>query len=175
MFDLPGASPIFSRDCAEYYIEISAISGQLLLMVNHFASKGSDPTGEKRRVHQASRVREIVTERLNDGHSHIVIAGDLNDTPNSLAKLIAGPELTDVIRQFADSIDPTGTRLGTYTTGTQQIEYLLMSPAMTTAARAAGIERRGYFAPRTFKSFDTVTSAREQASDHHCLWVDLQT
>jgi endonuclease/exonuclease/phosphatase family metal-dependent hydrolase len=173
---LRGASLIFSRDSAEYVLEIPGISGRLILMVNHFASKGSDPTGKDRRVYQADRVRDIVAERLSEGLGHIVVAGDLNDTPASasLAKLIAAPELTDAIKQFAHSIDPTGKRLGTYETGTQQIDYLLMSPAIGAAARAAGIERRGHFSPRTFKSFDTVTSTREQASDHHCVWVDLQ-
>ena len=145
-------------------------------MVNHFASKGSDPTGTKRRVHQADRVRDIVGERLGEGFDHIVVAGDLNDTPasTSLANLVAAHGLTDALRQFAHLIDPTGKRLGTYETGTQQIDYLLMSPAIVAAARAAGIERRGHFYPRTFKSLDTVTSNREQASDHHCVWVDLQ-
>ena len=176
VFDRSGASPVFSRDCAEYSLEIPGISGQLILMVNHFASKGSDPDG-KRRIQQATRVRDIVTERLSEGHSHIVIAGDLNDTPDSasLAGLVADPGLTDVIKQFAQSIDPAGKRLGTYKNGTQQLDYLLMSPSIAATARAAGIERRGYYAPRTFKRFDSVTSVREQASDHHCLWVDVQT
>lgn len=176
VFDVRSDSPLFSRDCAEYFLEIPGISGQLVIMVNHFASKGSDPTGEKRRIHQAARVRELVTERLSEGHDHIVVAGDLNDTPDSasLAKLIATPELVDVVKTFAHSLDSTGKRLGTYKTGTQQLDYLLMSPAIVAAARAAGIERRGYFAPRTFRSFDTVISAREQASDHHCVWVDLE-
>jgi endonuclease/exonuclease/phosphatase family metal-dependent hydrolase len=175
VFDLVGSPTIFSRDCAEYFLEVPGISGGLILMVNHFASKGSDPTGEKRRVHQANRVLDIVAERLNEDFSHIVVAGDLNDTPASasLAKLITASGLTDAIKQFAASIDPTGKRLGTYETGTQQIDYLLMSPAIVAAASAAGIERRGHFAPRTFKSFDTVTSNRDQASDHHCVWVDL--
>ncbi len=176
VFDLPGASPIFSRDCAEYVLKVPGIAGQLLLMVNHFASKGSDRTGEKRRVHQANRVRDIVVERMREGLNNIVVAGDLNDTPASisLAKLVTAPELTDAIKQFANSIDPTAKRLGTYKTGTQQIDYLLMSSAIAAAARGSGIERRGHFAPRTFKSFDTVTSNREQASDHHCVWVDLK-
>jgi hypothetical protein len=49
----------------------------------------------------------------------------------------------------------------------------LLSPKLEAAAKGAGIERRGYFAPKTFKSFDTVKSNRDQASDHHCVWVDL--
>ncbi|MDQ3446115.1 MAG: endonuclease/exonuclease/phosphatase family protein [Pseudomonadota bacterium] len=171
VFDLPGASPIFSRDCAEYFVEVPGIAGRLIIMVNHFASKGSDPTGMLRRVHQANRVRDIVAQRRDQGFAHIVVAGDLNDTPGSasLANLIAAPGLTDAVKQFAALIDPTGKRLGTYETGKQQIDYLMMSDQIAVVAHRAGIERRGHFAPRTFKSFDTVKSNRDQASDHHCV------
>jgi endonuclease/exonuclease/phosphatase family metal-dependent hydrolase len=175
VFDLPGAPPIFSRDCAEYFLEVPGLPGRLIMMINHFASKGSDPTGKLRRIHQADRVRDIVAQRLSQGFSHIVVAGDLNDTPASasLAKLLGMQDLTDVIKQFADAIDPTGERLGTYETGKQQIDYLMLSGPLAQVARGAGIERRGHYAPRTFKSFETVKSSRDQASDHHCVWVDL--
>lgn len=175
VFDLPGAPPIFSRDCAEYFLEVPGVPGRLIMMINHFASKGSDPTGMLRRVHQADRVRDIVAQRLSQGFSHIVVAGDLNDTPASasLANLLRTQDLTDIIKQFADAIDPTGKRLGTYETGKQQIDYLMLAGPLSEVARGAGIERRGYYAPRTFKSFETVTSDRDKASDHHCVWVDL--
>jgi endonuclease/exonuclease/phosphatase family metal-dependent hydrolase len=175
VFDLPGEPPIFSRDCAEYFVEVPGIAGRLILMANHFASKGSDPTGTDRRIHQADRVRDIVAQRISQGFEHIVVAGDLNDTPGSvsLANLLGSPGLTDVVKKFANAIDPTGKRLGTYETGKEQIDYLMLSDRLSGAARGAGIERRGYFAPRTFRSFDTVTSNRDQASDHHCIWVDL--
>jgi len=175
VFDLPGANPIFSRDCAEYFVEAPGMPGRFILMANHFASKGSDPTGMNRRVHQADRVRDVVVQRRSQGFTHFVVAGDFNDTPASvsLANLLGAPGLTDAIKKFANQIDPTGKRLGTYETGKQQIDYLLMSDAVSAAARGAGIERRGHFAPNTFKSFDTVKSARDQASDHHCVWVDL--
>jgi hypothetical protein len=41
-------------------------------------------------------------------------------------------------------------------------------------AKNAGIERRGHYAPKTWKAFDTVTSLRMEASDHHTVWVDLE-
>lgn len=175
VFDMPGAPAIFSRDCAEYFVEVPGVDGRLIMMVNHFASKGSDPTGTLRRVHQADRVRDIVADRVSQGFKHIVVAGDLNDTPSSisLGNLFASPHLTDVVKKFATKIDPTGKRLGTYETGKQQIDYLMLSTGLLRKAKGAGIERRGHYAPRTFKSFDTVSSAREQASDHHCVWVDL--
>ncbi len=79
----------------------------------------------------------------------------------------------DAVLRFANSIDPTAKRLGTYETGKQQIGYVLMSPALQQAARGAGIEQRGHYAPRSFPSFDSVKSARDAASDHHCVWLDL--
>jgi endonuclease/exonuclease/phosphatase family metal-dependent hydrolase len=175
IFDVPGAPPVFSRDCAEYFIRIPGVGSPFVVMANHFTSKGSDPKGLRRRLPQATQVRKILDDRRQQGFTHIVVAGDLNDTPASkgLTPLMSDPELTDAVRQFATAIDPTRKRLGTYETGRQQIDYLLMSPVVSAAARHAGIERRGHYAPGTWKAFDTVTSERFQASDHHAVWVDL--
>jgi endonuclease/exonuclease/phosphatase family metal-dependent hydrolase len=175
IFDLPAAPPIFARDCAEYIVQIPSIGKPFIFMANHFNSKGSDPTGLKRRLPQATQVRKIVTDRLGQGFTHVIVAGDLNDTPNSqgLAPLLTHPQLTDAVKQFSGMIDPTGKRLGTYETGKQQIDYILMSPAVSAVAKNAGIERRGHYAPKTWKAFDTVTSSRMEASDHHAVWADL--
>lgn len=169
-------SPVFSRDCAEYYLEVPGVPGYLLLLVNHFTSKGSDPNGLRRRQPQASRVREIVAERLSQGFRHLVVAGDLNDTPESqsLAPLISAGTVTDVVSHFADRIDPSGDRLGTYATGREQLDYLMLSAPLLESACGAGIERRGSYAPRSFDRFDSVNGKRDQASDHHCVWVDLR-
>jgi hypothetical protein len=38
------------------------------------------------------------------------------------------------------------------------------------------VERRGYYAPTKWASFDNITKEtkdRNQASDHHCLWAEL--
>jgi endonuclease/exonuclease/phosphatase family metal-dependent hydrolase len=175
VFDVPSATTIFSRDCAEFFVEIPGLPKPCVFMVNHFSSKGSDPTGLKRRLPQATRVRKIIDDRLQQGFTHIVAAGDFNDTPGSpgLAPLMTLGTVTDAIKQFAAKIDPTGNRLGTYETGKQQIDYLMTSPALTVMAKGAGIERRGHYAPKTWKAFDTVTNARMQASDHHAVWLDL--
>jgi endonuclease/exonuclease/phosphatase family metal-dependent hydrolase len=175
IFDVPGAPPIFARDCAEYVVRVPGIDKPFIFMANHFNSKGSDPTGLKRRLPQANQVREIVAGRLGQGFAYVIVAGDLNDTPNSpgLAPLMTDPQLTDAVKQFGAAIDPTGKRLGTYETGKQQIDYILMSPAVSAVAKNAGIERRGHYAPKTWKAFDTVASSRMDASDHHAVWVDL--
>ena len=176
VFDLPGATPIFPRDCCEYFIEVPGIKGRLIVMANHFSSKGTDPTGSKRRVFQSQRVAAIVDKRIQQGFTHFVVCGDLNDTPGNpgLKPLVGHPQLKDAVKKYARSIDPSGKRLGTYKTGKEQLDYLLMSPAIEAAARGAGIERRGHFAPKTWQAFDSIKSSRDNASDHHCVWVDLE-
>jgi endonuclease/exonuclease/phosphatase family metal-dependent hydrolase len=175
IFDIPGAPPIFARDCAEFFLQIPGVSKPGIFMVNHFSSKGTDPTGLKRRLPQATQVLKIVNDRLLQGFTHIVVAGDLNDTPASqgLAPLMSSATLTDAIKKFSNAIDPLGSRLGTYETGKQQFDYVMTSPVITATAKGAGIERRGHYAPKTWKAFDTVTSARMEASDHHAVWLDV--
>lgn len=175
IFDVPGAPPVFARDCAEYFVEVQGLAKPLLVMANHFTSQGSDHDGLRRRLPQSSRVKEIFDDRMQQGFTHTIIAGDLNDTPASqgLAPLVSHPDLKDAVARFANDIDPSGKRLGTYEDGRQQLDYLFMSPAVAAIARHAGIERRGYYAGRRWKSFDSVTSERLQASDHHVVWVDL--
>jgi endonuclease/exonuclease/phosphatase family metal-dependent hydrolase len=175
IFDVPGGRPIFSRDCCEYFVEVPGLAGRLVVMVNHFTSKGSDNSGMKRRFPQATQVAKIVKGRLEQGFKHFVVAGDLNDYPNarSLQPLLGMPELEDTIKKFAADIDPAGKRLGTYKTGTKQLDYLLMSQALAALAKTGGVERRGHYARRTWKAFETVRP-RTQASDHHCVYVDIE-
>ncbi len=59
---------VFSRDCPEYYFTLSS-GKQLLVLVNHFKSKGfgSPTSSNAKRKAQAQRVREIYDERLAEG------------------------------------------------------------------------------------------------------------
>jgi predicted extracellular nuclease len=76
-------NPIFSRDCAEF--EVSSPSGaRLLVMLNHFKSKGfgSQQSSSAKRRAQAKRVAEIYDERVAMGIKNIAVMGDFNDTPD---------------------------------------------------------------------------------------------
>src|SRR5262245_33299159 len=172
VFDLPGAIPIFSRDCAEFFVQVPGLPKPCIVMANHFTSKGSDPTGLERRLPQSTRVRAIVDDRTQQGFAHIVVAGDLNDTPTSqgLHPLIGSGTLTDALKQFGSQIDPTGKRLGTYETGLQQLDYLMVTPALKALAKGAGVERRGHYST-LWKPWEG--DSRYDASDHHALWVDM--
>ena len=69
---------IFSRDCPEY--EISTPAGnQLIVLVNHFKSKGfgTPAQSNERRKAQAARVKEIYEALAASGRDHVAVVGDL--------------------------------------------------------------------------------------------------
>ncbi|OPX63754.1 MULTISPECIES: endonuclease/exonuclease/phosphatase family protein [unclassified Methanoregula] len=167
-------TPTFSRDCPEYYLD--AGNGTVIVILpNHFASKGSDAKGNRRRV-QAAAVKGIY-ENLKKSYPYIIIAGDFNDFPagGSLGALLDETDLKDAMHLPAYK----GEYRGTYQTATDdnKIDYLLLSPELQGKVRTVDVNRRGYYAPTKWKSFDNLTSKtkdRLNASDHHLVWADLE-
>jgi endonuclease/exonuclease/phosphatase family metal-dependent hydrolase len=168
----PNGERTFSRDCPEYLIELPS-GQQILILPNHFKSKrgGNTPAMVARRKAQADRAHAIAMAGLN-ATELVLMAGDLNDTPNSPAfpALFQGG--------FVDVQDhpsyPTD-RPGTFDTGTaaNKIDYLIMSPTLRGVLTNTSIERRGSFHPLTFPHFDTVTGSDDEASDHHLVLADF--
>lgn len=174
--DRDAAGQIFSRDCPEYAIDLPG-GGQLLVLVNHLKSKGYGKASDSnaRRKRQASRIRDIYDERRADGYEHIVVAGDLNDTPDSdpLSPLLQETDLRDIAKHptFDDGGWP-----GTYTTGRagNKIDYILCSPSVFDAITDSGVHRLGVWtASRRWPMYDSLTRAEDAASDHAALWADL--
>ncbi|MGK5531516.1 endonuclease/exonuclease/phosphatase family protein [Streptomyces sp. URMC 129] len=174
IFDtVPGSDRlVFSRDCPEFEIEPDR-GKPLWLLGNHFKSKGfGDPADSlAKRNAQARRVAEIYRAAL-ERSGRVVVAGDLNDTPDSEPLgLLLDTGLRDAMTHDSYTGAP-----GTYGTGTsprQKIDYLMFSPDLWKRVEAVDVERRGIWAPNTFESFDTVTSKATQASDHALLYADL--
>jgi endonuclease/exonuclease/phosphatase family metal-dependent hydrolase len=162
---------IFSRDCPEYLIRTAAGS-EVLVLVNHFKSKRGG--GDTQRLRQATRVKEIVLERLAE-HPNLVVLGDFNDTPDSdnLKPLLDGTPLKDISTH--PSFDDGGFP-GTFGTqgASNRIDYLLLSPDLTDKVTAGGIFRKGVFsASHRWPVFDTVTTKIAQASDHAAIWAEI--
>ncbi|MFD3458331.1 endonuclease/exonuclease/phosphatase family protein [Nocardia fluminea] len=168
--DGPFDNRTFSRDCPEYrftFPDDSALAGQSLLLVNHLKSKfGSNQTTSKRRRRQADAVAAIYDQRRAEGIDHIVVLGDLNDTPDSkpLQPLLVDTDLTDISRidNFDDG-DPDEDRPGTFGNGTKnnKIDYILLSPALFQRATGGGIFRKGVWGGThgtLFPHYDTITS-----------------
>lgn len=177
--DDPAANgkPIFSRDCAEFEFEVNG--AKLLLMANHLKSKGfgKASTSNARREAQAERIAEIYGERKKEGWRNVVVAGDLNDTPDSrpLAPLLEETDLKDA-SQLQGWV--WGEREGTYGGGKKEkIDYLLLSPALQGKVTAGGVNRKGlWHGPRTknpWEMLPTLTKEVEAASDHAAVWVEL--
>lgn len=177
--DADAKGKIFSRDCVEYELKTAA-GNDLLVLVNHFKSKGfgSAASSAAKRLRQATRVRQIYEERLQQGVEHIAIAGDFNETPDAapMAPLTgAGSTLTDIMAhpKFVGDGRP-----GTFGSGTQsaKLDYILLSPKLAAKVSGGGIERRGVWAGATgtlFPHLPSLKSAKDAASDHAALWVDL--
>ncbi|MBI3800043.1 MAG: endonuclease/exonuclease/phosphatase family protein [Deltaproteobacteria bacterium] len=165
----------FSRDCPEY--EVVLPQGQSLWMLcNHLKSKGygNQADNNDKRAGQANRIREILG-RFDLTQDFVVVAGDLNDTPDSapLKGLLQTPNLFDVLA----SPKLQGPRW-TYQDGKDQIDYLLVSKALHDKLQKVGIERHGIFRADNFNGqfphFPQVTDKVTQASDHAAVWADFK-
>jgi endonuclease/exonuclease/phosphatase family metal-dependent hydrolase len=69
-------------------------------------------------------------------------------------------------------------RESTYGNGTkdQKIDYILVSPQLANRLRPGGIELRGVWGGKNvdlFPHFPQIKTAKDAASDHAALWVDL--
>lgn len=174
--DRDAAGRIFSRDCPEYTIALPS-GGRLLVLVNHLKSKGYGTAARSNalRRRQAARIAAIYAQRRAEGVDHVIVVGDLNDTPDSrpLEPLIQDTDLRDVARH--PSFDDGGWP-GTYTTGRagNKIDYILCSPSVHAAITDSGMHRLGVWtASRRWPVYESLTRAQDAASDHAALWVDL--
>jgi endonuclease/exonuclease/phosphatase family metal-dependent hydrolase len=170
---------LFSRDCPEY--EIKLPSGQrLLLLINHFKSKGfgTASVSNAKRKAQAAKVRAIYDQRLAD-NPRIAVIGDLNDSPDTgpLDPLLkSGSTLKDIFTHPSFQ-DDTG-RPGTFgnATKSQKLDYILLSPHLFAAVTAAGVLRKGVWGGKNgtlWPHYDEMKEAVHAASDHAALWVEL--
>ena len=163
------AGALFSRDCLEVTIQLPN-NKQLLIMVNHLKSKRpspGDPQSNSRREKQAKRVSDLV-DAHNLQTEFLVVAGDLNDTPDSqpLKSMLTKNGLFNVNEKL-----PVGDRF-TFRSPKQQIDYLLISDALKAKLTTVHVERQGIFAS-TIPHFPTVTSRRTEASDHGAVVADF--
>ncbi|GED08760.1 endonuclease/exonuclease/phosphatase family protein [Cellulosimicrobium cellulans] len=169
---------VFGRDCPEYVVELPG-GGTLTVLVNHFKSKGYGTQAESdaTRRRQATRTAAIYAALRARGEEHVVVVGDLNDTPGStpLRPLLERTDLRDVSEHPAFRGDG---RPGTYGNGTasQKIDYVLLSPALFDRTVGGSVFRMGVWGGSKgtlFPHYDTMTSATHAASDHAALYADV--
>lgn len=175
---LPDETFIFSRDCPEYVISTPA-GNRLVVLVNHFKSKGfgTPASSNARRRAQAQRVRDIYERLTEEGNGLVAVLGDLNDTPGSepLEPLLNDSDLRDVSvhPEFDDGGFP-----GTFgsCSASNKIDYILLSPRLFEAVNSGGVNRKGMWPgvrPKKWDVFPQVQRPEDVASDHAALWVEL--
>ena len=176
--DVDHVGRVFSRDCAEYHFRTPG-GHRVAVLVNHFKSKGygGKVASDATRRRQAARVAEIYRDLVADGVANVVVAGDLNDTPESdpLAPLLTGTDLRDI---SAHPAFEDGGRPGTYgyCTARNKLDYVLLSPSLWAVATGGGIYRHGVWGGKNgtlWPIFETMKSAVHAGSDHAAIYADL--
>jgi endonuclease/exonuclease/phosphatase family metal-dependent hydrolase len=163
-------TPVFSRDCLEVNLDLPG-DRPLHLLVNHFKSMGysspGDPQGNRRRLVQAETVAGLLADH-DLAAEYVAVAGDFNAPPASpsLAPLLTHPGLYNVNEAL-----PEGSR-GTYRSGRDQLDYLLVSRALKARLRSVRTERRGIYTARGIR-YPTVGSRRTEASDHAAVVAEF--
>lgn len=177
--DEDAVGTIFSRDCADYEIKTEQ-GNTLLLLVNHFKSKGYGGAREaaQKRLRQARRVRLIYDAYIATGYEYVAVIGDLNEIPTEFPMdplVREDSTLTDIMEHERFQGDG---RPGTHGNGTKsaKLDYILMSPKLSEKAIRGGIERQGVWGGKNgqlFPHLPTIQKPEEAASDHAALWVEL--
>ncbi len=173
-------SRIFSRDCLEVELEFSKTKS-IHILCNHFKSKGfslSQSGSDARRKLQANRVKQILKENYDLKKDWVFVMGDFNDTSNSkpLKELLAIPDLFDVLQlEFKNDMRKRWTY---HYKSFEQIDYILVSKPLKDVFIKAGVERQGIFDLEKLtkgaeKSYKTITSSSNAASDHGAVWADF--
>ncbi|MDF3141096.1 MULTISPECIES: endonuclease/exonuclease/phosphatase family protein [unclassified Streptomyces] len=158
---------LFSRDCPEFEIELD--DTPLVVLGNHLKSKADD--NPDLRLAQAKRVAEIY-RAAQERTPHVVVAGDLNDNPDSEAvAVLRDTDLRDVMDHPAYRGKFSGTH-GTCKNEGDKIDYLMVPPPMWPKVQQVGLETRGISA-KGIDHFDTVKTRADAASDHAALYADL--
>jgi len=181
VYDRDDEGIVFSRDCPEYHLRTTG-GVQVVVLVNHFKSKGysepGDRLGNGRRRRQAARVAEIYRGLRADGLDAVALVGDLNDTPDSepLAPLLQETDLRDVSTHAAFDFGPRrGTFRGSNEPG--KLDYVLLSPSLWERVTGGAVFRKGvWHGPRTndpWELYPTLTAEVHAASDHALIYADL--
>jgi endonuclease/exonuclease/phosphatase family metal-dependent hydrolase len=175
----PNGGHVFSRDCVEACIWTP--SGEnVWILSNHFKSRGYGvkDASDARRWLQAENVRTIYERLKLEGAKYIAVTGDLNDSPDSdtLSPLLRDTDLKDASAHEKFTNDG---RPGTYKDGhaRDQIDYILLSPALYARVSQGGIWRKGVWGGKNgalWEIYPEITNEAHAASDHAAIWCDVE-
>lgn len=114
----------------------------LWILQDHLKSKLGDPEkSDKRRTAQATGVSAILRDRYNLKTQCVIVAGDFNDTPDSvtLRRLLDNSGLLDALEVANVPADQRWTY--SYRGRQDQIDHVLVSRALKEKVLAPGVDR----------------------------------
>jgi predicted extracellular nuclease len=193
--------PIFSRDCLECDIVLPE-KKRFRLFINHFKSmynpqdkcNGRRATRE-RRLHQARRVKEIVSEEFPKGEGEdkqhpFAILGDLNDYlqtdsqgGTSIGELVKWNRVENIVARLLKKDQWThyyeGNRSCGFGKNYKQLDYILLSKPLADRNPAAEINIIRDGLPKSANKykghrFANLGMHKPKASDHCPVVVQLQ-
>ncbi len=180
IFEFDSVGEVFSRDCLEVTFDLGG-GKPLHVLQNHFKAKDRTPTkSDAKRKRQATRVAEILETRYNLKTDLVIVAGDLNDEPDSdPISPLAGADNLFNVHDLAGR--PEADRWTYYYWSRKKfnsIDYILVSKGLKSCIAGSGIERRGIADLATITkgaeaSFPEVDSWRVSASDHAAVWAEI--
>jgi predicted extracellular nuclease len=192
--------PLFSRDCLECDLVLRE-KKKLRLFINHFKSmynpkdkcNGRKATRD-RRLHQARRVKEIVSEEFpneeDDKQHPFAVLGDLNDYLQtdsqgytSIGEVVNWNRVKNIVARLPEKDQWTHFYEGNKSCGFgknyKQLDYILLSRPLADSNTAAEIKIIREGLPKSadkYKGhrFGNVGMHKPKASDHCPLVVQLQ-
>lgn len=179
VYDRAGSRPIFSRDCLRVELQKLPNGKPLHILCNHLKSKGygDQADNDRKRTAQTTRIAKILAENYNLATDYVLVAGDMNDTPNlpPMQPLLTVPHLHDALALGIPNAADRWTYR--YDGRGNQIDYLLISEPLKQVFVKSGIERRGIWGIQAVTgetAFPSVTAKKHAASDHGAVWAEFR-
>jgi endonuclease/exonuclease/phosphatase family metal-dependent hydrolase len=184
MFEMEGKSRVFSRDCLQ--VEVKLPDGQTLhVLCNHLKSRGygDKASNDEKRLRQCEWLAKILVE-FDLKKELVVVAGDFNDNPDSLALKPLLKDVGNLYDVLAEKYPDPAKRWTYYYKKTEQIDFLLVSEPLKEKLAKAGVVRRGICdlkaiteetdgAVEVETQYPTVTHWTNAASDHGAVWAEF--
>jgi hypothetical protein len=161
-----GEEPLFSRPPLVARLEIEG--EPLLVVVVHFKSKRGDPADTAaRRLAQSRHVRELVRQ----APGHVLVLGDLNDTPDArpVRALTGDGGLVDLLA----TLPPEESYTYIYGGIPQRIDGFLADPALAERVAAVRILHANAAFPSAWRLASTGPQRTLRATDHDVPVVDF--
>lgn len=177
---------MFDQDFQEHLIRLPGGEELYVLMAQLQAPISNKDWEEKRRKRQVRYIAHVYKKLQGEGKKHIAVTGTFYTAffTDALSPIFKGTDVKDISKHPAFKVEVDNGkdggyfRLGAYRLGVniRQENFLMLSPALFERVKACGLNRKGMWPKNRsqWKTYDSVKSDTDAASDHPLLWVNLE-